>query len=799
MAFGKLIEVDQATEGDVRLDADRAIILCTGTFPNGTQFRFNDGELQVKGPGAPDFAVANGGEVAQVRAALEKKFGSRRIDLDERGRFILRDTPGPSAVEQLAQGFRERVYDFNASANLEKAQDMGLVSFIREKVDEAIESRPDIEEEARRRFKGPANLDELIKLSYNVATDKKAQLEAAEAFVKKEKLVDQIVRRVRAGEDRNYVLLSVRKDIERTRTYNRAPGEVQQIMDVATEAAKKAYNKAQDKAAAKRESTNKWNRRFMKVPFSPQRQWDGILERHQIISTLRLMEQQEVDGDTAWETIEGYLHEAGVARSEEIADYAFAMFGNEAFRAKLQKKFITANNIDAAVAMSLRAGQSRANIEADLEADFDAQGRSGAEITELINRAFERAEAHERKMNMRSDFKSFLPLTDERTWDDFLTDHGIFTRVRYLKANGTDDVNIRHTLMSDPNIVHHPKQQAILEYAIRWADSRFMIDKVADRIVAKRKLGEEVVRLQKAGTTEADIKLALRPMLDLDTDAEEVDAIFEAAFARAGSIKNREHLIDVLWRDRVQNVKDAAKFVAKGVRNNVIPGFLGLPKNLLWNWPKAGINWVRSNPDKAKTIAKYSALGVAIAGISTGALVVGGVALGVYGIKKAAPLALNVGKHLVTDGATLVGAVAKTAIVNPIKATGRIVSSPFKRGYQAARWATNYITKPTVKKPKGWTSPFTWMNNKLKGAWYRSKQGALALAAGSLFSIYGAGEGIANATSKDLLGLDAEIPELSIFHAPSGGHGGHEDHGAAHGGDHGGDHGHAAAHGGGHH
>lgn len=216
-------------------------------------------------------------------------------------------------------------------------------------------------------------------------------------------------------------------------------------------------------------------------------------------------------------------------------------------------------------------------------------------------------------------------------------------------------------------------------------------------------------------------------------------------------------------------------------------------------------NWGKENPDTVKTVAKYGALGIAIAGISTAAVGVGALVLGGYALKKAAPLAFNVGKHLVVDGATVVQAVGQTVLVNPIKAAGRIVSTPFKRGYQAARWASDYITKPSIKKPKGWTKPFTWMNNALKKTWYRSKQASLGLAAASLFSIYGAGEGLANAASKDLLGLNAEIPELSIFHAPAGGH----DHGG-HGHDpnadhdepeapHGGAHAPAAAHGGGHH
>ncbi len=811
MAFGKPIDIHQETEADLSLAPDRAITRCTGVFPNGTEFRFRDGVLQVKGVAAPDFADANPSEKIQMRTALEKQFGARRIEIDEYGRFILRDTPGPSAVDKFAQGFREKIYDYTAAGNLAQAQELGIASFIRGKVDAAMESRPDIEAEVRHRFAGPVNLNEMIRLSFDLATDEAQQKAIAAAFVKKEKLVEQIVRRVRAGEDRDSVLTSVRKDIEHTGRYERAPREVAQIMDIATEAARAAYNKSLDKEQAKRDKRNSWNRRFAKVPFTPQREWNSVLDKFQIISTIRLLEQTGVDGDTAWNQIEDFLHEAGVDHSDEVTDYAFSMFGNEAFRAKLQKKFITAKNIDATVAMALRAGQTKASVEASLKADFDADGRTDAEVNELINHAFERAEQHELKMNMKSDLKSFLPFTDERGWDDYLTDHGIFTRVRHAKQAGMDDESLRAELMTDPNILHHPKQQAILEYAIRWGDNRFMLNKVASRIVKKRKLGEEVFRLQQAGTAEANIRTALRRMLDADTNSDEVDAVMESAFASAGSIRNWEKIKDISYRDRIQNAKDLASFVSGGVRNTIIPGITNAPEKV-WNFTKKipGALWheLLHPSDTTKKVAKYSAFGLAIAGISTAAVGVGALALGAYGLKKAAPLVFNVGKHVVTDGATLVGAVAKTAIVNPIKATGRIVSSPFKRGYQAARWATNYVSKPNVKKPKGWLKPFTWMNNKIKGAWYRSKQATLALAAGSLFSIYGAGEGIANAASKDLLGLDAEIPELAIFHAPSGhgGHGGHggdhghdAGHGGDHGGDHGEDHGHGAAHGGGHH
>lgn len=192
--------------------------------------------------------------------------------------------------------------------------------------------------------------------------------------------------------------------------------------------------------------------------------------------------------------------------------------------------------------------------------------------------------------------------------------------------------------------------------------------------------------------------------------------------------------------------------------------------------------------ENAKTAAKWGALGLAgaatltaagIAGI--GALLWKGAKVVAGPIKKVAVggarLTWNVGRHLVSDGKNVVVAAGQSLIVNPIKAVGTMVSKPFVRAYQAFNWGRKYPAKPNLIQAKKWyTKPWQWARNGVARTAYRTKQASLALAAAATFGLYGVGEGVTNAASRDLLGTDWTVPapqflEHSAPAAPSAGHG----------------------------
>lgn len=174
--------------------------------------------------------------------------------------------------------------------------------------------------------------------------------------------------------------------------------------------------------------------------------------------------------------------------------------------------------------------------------------------------------------------------------------------------------------------------------------------------------------------------------------------------------------------------------------------------------------------ENAKTAAKWGALGLAGAATLTAAGVVGAGALLWKGAKAVGPtigkvvggtarLGLNMGRHLVSNGKDVVVAAGQSLIVNPIKAVGTMVSKPFVRAYQAFNWGRKYPAKPKLHEAKKWyTKPWQWARNGFARTAYRAKQTGLALAATGLFAIYGAGEGITNAASRDLLGTDWTVP-----------------------------------------
>jgi hypothetical protein len=188
-----------------------------------------------------------------------------------------------------------------------------------------------------------------------------------------------------------------------------------------------------------------------------------------------------------------------------------------------------------------------------------------------------------------------------------------------------------------------------------------------------------------------------------------------------------------------------------------------------------GAKWSQDNlvPSwgTVKKAAKLGALGAAGTAIVGGAAVLGAGALALYGAKKLAqgvykagkfalPLAGNVAKHAWNDGGNVLKAAGHSLILNPIKAVGRVISSPFKRGYQAFNWGRNYVDKPEPKKGKGIFGPaLAWMQNTASSAWYRTKQAGLALGAMTAMTVYGGIEGGVNAVSQDLIGTDWHAPE----------------------------------------
>lgn len=173
--------------------------------------------------------------------------------------------------------------------------------------------------------------------------------------------------------------------------------------------------------------------------------------------------------------------------------------------------------------------------------------------------------------------------------------------------------------------------------------------------------------------------------------------------------------------------------------------------------------------ENAKTAAKWGAMGLAGAATLTAAGIAGIGALLWKGAKAVAGpvkkvavgtarLGLNMGRHLVSNGKDVVVAAGQSLIVNPIKAVGTMVSKPFVRAYQAFNWGRKYPAKPTLVQKKWYGKPWQWARNGFARTAYRTKQASLALAAAATFGLYGVGEGITNAASRDLLGTDWTVP-----------------------------------------
>ncbi|MEK9159904.1 MAG: hypothetical protein AAB383_04205 [Patescibacteria group bacterium] len=799
------VEIDPS--GRFRLDSKRTIGSCKGAFPDGTKFEIQNGEPFVQRVAAPTLNVATPDERDQIKGALEENFGKGRIEIDSTGRFHLLEkapTSEPEKIIRTRMGIvGDAVREF-AGITAQEVRGNGMVTHARALLETMDPAQ--VVAQLKAEFSNDydsLDLDELIRVTMKEAGDERANKKEAEAVAKTMKLGQEIVDRMNRGEGLEAIELDL-KTLTRSFTvngvkYTCSKEEVEQIAEAAIEQA--LALKAQVEAKEKRGKVIRTvkNEAQARNPAAEAFKWDNLLRQNNVVSQIRYLRTQGVSDKDIRNDLERLLQDRGVPRHQEVMDYAFDRASDSAFNKRAADRFVFNRNLHNLVRELKKSGATPDYIESEIKDFIHAEHMAPEEVAEIIQAALDRAEAGQKWTTVGVEARRKLPFTDEKKWDTFLFEHGIYRKTRDWADSGQTEKAIRESLKIEPAIQRHKNQEALIDYILRhWKDAD-MPKKSATHFVKKEKLGEMVYQLQSATPPflDADIKTAIEGMVPAGTPTEEIDEIVKQAFEAAKSVTNKE-LAKNLYRTPLKHAGKALNWVKEGVRDTVLPGILKAPGKIAdWikdkAWPglkKApGKTWefVKHNKHPIQTVAKYTTLAAAGTGLLGAAAVVGTLVAGGYVLKKTAPLVLNVGKHLVVDGAPLVKAIGQTVLVNPVKAGGRVISNPFVRAYQAARWGWNYPAHATVKPTTGFFKPFKWARNKLASGWAGLKGGGLALAAGALFSLYGAGEGVANAASKDLFGLNATIPELSIFHAPHGhGHAAHGDAGhapaAAHGG-----------------
>lgn len=777
-----------------------------GISLDGAEVEIEEGLAFLKtGPGTS--VPANAAQLRAILDFLKTEFGE---GAELRGEtFYFTPERKSSVFGDLLKGVRtrtERKLKEAAGMTPQLVRDNGMVSRARELL--GPDSPASVSVQLETEFADLPDLENLIEVALREAQDPEKNKKAAKQLVKKMDLGGYVYSQIGKKEEWEIKddLVSAHHEFKAgTHTITRCDDELKEIIAEAFEAAYELRDRADVKANRDEIKEQIKNEVQSRNPAAEAFKWDGLLRQHGLVSTIRYLRDQNIPDEAIREQLDRELESKGIRRRGELINYAFNRVHDTAFNERAADFFVFNRNLHEFVIRAKRDGKDEDDIAEQLRELIHADDKSKEEVKEIIAAAFKRAEAGKKWKDKGVEARSKVPfVTEESKWDNFVIDEGMLRLVRAMRAENKDEVQIRYELEQESALSGHKNRDELIDYLLRHAEDKKLHKRSAVRLVEKNKWGELVNSMQTGGVAASEemIRTALTDTINEVhpniTSPEELKEIIDAAFEAAKWI----------------NTKAKAKeFGAEWAYHKPKRGL-----NKAWDWikndawtaakaaPGKTYDFIKHNAEIIKTGLKYAGLGVALATAGTAAAVLGvgwvgwqGLKLGgralKWGATHAAPIAWgglrlggNIVKHVATDGVGVVKAAAQTVFVNAPKAIGRMISSPFVRAYQGFNWGRKYPAPASkVHVDKWWKKPYQWTRNGISSLAYRGKQAALATTLGLGLMTYGAGEGIVNAASQDLIGTQWHAPELTFFasspthaapHAEAGHGGGHppDDH-----------------------
>ncbi len=780
-----------------------------GIHIDGAEIKIVDGLVFLEtSPG--NSVPANSAQLVAILDFLKKEFGE---GAELRGEtFYFTPERKSSVFGDLLKGVRtrtERKLKEAAGMTPQLVRDNGMVSRARELL--GPDSPASVSAQLEIEFAGLDDLENLIEVALREAQDPEKNKKAAKQLVRKMDLGGYVYSRIGKKDD-----WEIKDDLARdfqeykigTKSITRCNEELKEIIDAAFEAAYELRDRADVKAGRDKIKEQIKNEAQSRNPAAEAFKWDGLLRQHGLVSTIRFYRGQGLSDEVIRKQLDNELEGKGIRRRGELINYAFNRVHDTAFNERAADLFVFNRNLHEFVIRAKRDGKNPDDIEEELREMIHADDKSADEVKEIIAAAFKRAEAGKKWKDKGVEARSKVPfVTEESKWDNFVIDEGMLRLVRAMRAEKKDDVQIRYELEQESALSGHKNRDELIDYLLRHAEDKKLHKRSAVRLVEKNKWGELVNSMQTGGVAASEemIRTALTDTINEVhpniTSPEELKEIIEAAFEAAKWIntkaKGKEFAAEWAYHKPKRGLNKAWDWI----KNSSWPALKAAPGKTY--------DFIRHNAEIIKTGLKYAGLGVAVATAAAGAAVLGvgwvgwqGLKLGgralKWGATHTAPIAWgglrlggNILKHVATDGVGVVKAAAQTVFVNAPKALGRMVSSPFVRAYQGFNWGRKYPA-PTSKVhvDKWWKKPYQWTRNGISSLAYRGKQAALATSLGLGLMAYGAGEGITNAVSQDLIGTQWHAPELTFFasspthaapHAEAGHGGGHPPDDHAHG------------------
>lgn len=540
---------------DLALGSDHSIQTCTGRFENGAIFEFRDGKPFVRGASAPDFVEGTPTEIEQIKAALEAKFGKRRIKLEASGRFILLNTPEKSdaqkAVDALRGAAAKRLHEA-LGTDVKKARDYGLVSIARRLLEDEKKPTSEVLGDLQALFNGIPEIGELSKIALREAANQKGNQQEAAKIVKENNLVAVVRARLGKGETEADIRTALMEDVS---PYENPDGlsiecskaEIEEIVNLAMVEGKMLYDK---RKREKPEALRKKGREKGMVTSIRLHEASGFTD-----AEIRDSVALEYAG---LENFEDHFDAALLTSRDATANKTYAE--QEAIRLKLPPR----------IASDLRKGIDPARIWSFFEAEviFLNHGRgqtrrSDAEAKEIKEEAFRLA----RSINAKEK-------TDKTALVSRAHEIGMVIRAGYLlRENGLAVARVIQDLRNEFTGEDHlaPMIDAAIEASqddqkVYWANyKRLEADRMGNHVLAQRRGGLD------GAAIEADLRARYAQYTGpsgnkFQRGNHELTQIVAAANAMADALENQEKVTaDLVRRKKVlkANVKQFLPFTAE--------------------------------------------------------------------------------------------------------------------------------------------------------------------------------------------------------------------------------------------
>lgn len=553
--FGSKIDVNETEGSDLVLGIDNSIQTCTGRFENGAIFEFRDGKPFIRGASAPDFVEGTPAEIEQIKAALEVKFGKRRIKLEGSGRFILLNTAERSdaqkAVDALRGAAAKRLHEA-LGTGIRQARDYGLVSFARRLLEDERKSTSEVLGDLRTLFSGIPEIGELSEVALREATNHKGNQQEAAKIVKENNLVAVVRTRLGKGETEADIRTALMQDVS---PYENPDGlsiecskaEIEEIVNLAMVEGKMLYDKRKrEKPAALRKQV-RGNGMVTSIRLHEASGFTDAEIRDLLVSEYAGLENFEDHFDAA------LLTSRDAAANNTYAE-------QEAIRLKLPQR----------IALDLRKGLDAATIWALFEAEvtFLNHGvgrtrRSDAEAAEIKGEAFRLARAINAKEK-----------TDKAALVGRAHEIGMVIHAGYLlREEGLAVAEVVTRLTGEFRGEDH--LAAMIDAAIKesqddqkvyWANyKRLEADRMGNHVLAQRRGGLD------SAAIEADLRTQYAQYTSpsgrtFQRGEHELIQMVRAANAMADAVENQEKVTaDLVRRKKVlkANVKQFLPFAAE--------------------------------------------------------------------------------------------------------------------------------------------------------------------------------------------------------------------------------------------